>query len=79
MINKKKKKHDEIELLAKTKLNSIEVVIFKVLINSYNSHNELVSVNNLLMMNRFCDMGDQRNSFLTPLSDNLLAIEAIPK
>ena len=35
-------------LLAKTKLNSIEVLISKALIDSNISHNEFVLVNNLL-------------------------------
>ena len=48
-INKKKrKKHDKIVLLAKTNLNTIEVLISKALINSYNNHNEFVSVNSVL-------------------------------
>ena len=33
IIKKKKKKHDKIVLLAKSKLNSIEVIIFKALID----------------------------------------------
>ena len=35
IIKKKKKKHDKIALLAKIKLNTIEVVISRTLINSY--------------------------------------------
>ena len=35
MIKKKKKKHDKIVLLAKFKLNSIEVIISKALIDSW--------------------------------------------
>ena len=35
IIKKKKKKHDKIVLLAKTKLNSIEVFISKALIDSF--------------------------------------------
>ena len=35
IIKKKKKKHDKIALLAKTKLNTIEVVISRTLINSH--------------------------------------------
>ena len=34
--------------MTKTKLNSIEVLIYMALIDSYISHNELVSVNNVL-------------------------------
>ena len=37
---KKIKKHDKIILLGKTKLNSVQVLIFKALINSNNSHDE---------------------------------------
>ena len=35
-------------LLAKTKLNTIEALIFKALIESHINHDELVSVNNVL-------------------------------
>ena len=48
IINKKKKKHGKIELLAKTKLNSIEVLISKALIDSNMSHDELVLINIVL-------------------------------
>ena len=48
IIKKKKKKHDKIVLLAKSKLNSIEVLISKVLINSNISHDEFVLINNVL-------------------------------
>ena len=48
----KKKKHDEIVLLGKDKLNTIEVVISKVLINLSISHDKFFSVKNVLMMNR---------------------------
>ena len=42
MIKKKKKKHDEIVLLAKSKLDSIEALIFKALID-------------LILFNKKCD------------------------
>ena len=45
---KKKNKHDEIVLLRKIKLDTIEVFICKSLIESYISHQEFVSVNNVL-------------------------------
>ena len=48
IIKKKKKKHDQIVLLAKSKLNSIEVLILKALIDSNISHDEFVLINNLL-------------------------------
>ena len=44
----KKNKHDEIVLLRKIKLDAIEVFICKSLIESYISHQEFVSVNNVL-------------------------------
>ena len=47
-IKKKKKKHDKIVLLAKTKINSVEVLILKALTKSYINHNEFVLVNNVL-------------------------------
>ena len=43
-----KNKHDKIVLLAKSKLNSIEVLIFKALIDSNISHGEFVVINNVL-------------------------------
>ena len=47
-IIKKKKKHDKVVLLANSKLNSIEVLISKALIDSNISHNEFVLINNVL-------------------------------
>ena len=47
IIKKKKKKHDKIVLLAKSKLNSIEVLISKALIDSVISHDEFVLINNV--------------------------------
>ena len=47
-IIKKKKKNHEIVLLGKVKLDTIEVLISKALIDSYISHDEFVSVNNML-------------------------------
>ena len=44
----KKKMHYKVVLLGKDRLNAIEVLISKVLINSYISHGEFVSVNNVL-------------------------------
>ena len=45
---KKKKWHDNIVLLRKSKLNAIEVLISKSLIDSYISHDDFVSINNVL-------------------------------
>ena len=46
IIKEKKKKHDKIVLLAKSELNSIEVLISKALIDSVISYNEFVLTNN---------------------------------
>ena len=48
IIKEKKKEHDKTVLLGKTKLNSIEVLISKALIDSVISHNEFVLINNVL-------------------------------
>ena len=47
IIKKKKKNHDKILLLVKSKLKSVEVLIFKTLIDSNISHNEFVLINNV--------------------------------
>ena len=48
IIKKKKKEHDKRVLLAKSKLNNIEVLISKSLIHSNISHNEFVLTNSVL-------------------------------
>ena len=48
IIKKKKNNDNEISLRAKTKLNDIEVLISKVLIDSNISHDEFVLINNAL-------------------------------
>ena len=48
IAKKKKKKLDTTVLLGKDKSNTIKVLIFKALIDSYISHSEFVSVNNVL-------------------------------
>ena len=45
IIKKRKKKHDEIELLGKDELNTIEGLISTALINSCISHDEFVWIN----------------------------------
>ena len=47
-IKKKKKKHSKIVSLAKSKLNRIEILTSKSLIDSSNSHDEFVLINNAL-------------------------------
>ena len=56
IINKKKRKHDKTVLLAKDKFNSAKILIFKALIESYITHDELASVNN--MLREYDDMKD---------------------
>ena len=48
IIKKKKKKHDKIVLLGKDKLNTIEVLTSKALIDSCINHEEVLSINNVL-------------------------------
>ena len=45
---KKKKKHDKIVLLGKDKLNTVEVLISKAVMESYISHDQFFSVNDVL-------------------------------
>ena len=42
IIKKKEKKHDKIVLLAKTKLDTIEVLVSKSLIDAHINHEELL-------------------------------------
>ena len=44
----KRKKYDKTVFLGKTKLNDIEVLIFKTLIHLYINHDEFVSIKNVL-------------------------------
>ena len=48
IIKKKKKKYEEIVLLGKTKLNTLEILISKALVDSCISHDEFVSLINVL-------------------------------
>ena len=48
IIKKKKNKHDKIILLAKTTLITVEIFVYKVLINSNISHDEFTLINNVL-------------------------------
>ena len=57
IIKEKKKKHDKIVLLAKSKFNSIEVLNSKVLTNLDTSHNEFILINNV--MKEFYDMKEE--------------------
>ena len=57
---KKKKKHDKIVLLAKSKLNNIEVLISKTLIDSNISHDAFALINNILK--EFYDLKEEIKS-----------------
>ena len=48
IIKKIKKKHNKIVLLAKARLNAIEILISKILVDLYINHDKFVSVNNVL-------------------------------
>ena len=48
LIKKKKKEHDKTALLARTKLNSIKVLLFKHLIDSNINHDKFVLIINVL-------------------------------
>ena len=48
ITKKKKKKHNNMALLAKSELNGIDVLISKALIDSNISHGEFVLINNVL-------------------------------
>ena len=54
IINKQNKKHNKIVLLAKSKLNSIEVLTSNVFIGSNISHDEFILINNVV--EEFYDM-----------------------
>ena len=56
-IKKKKKEHDKIVFLAKSKLHRVEVLISKALINSDVSHDEIALINNVLK--EFYDMKEE--------------------
>ena len=47
IIKKNKKNHEKIALLGKSKLNSIDVLISKALIDSNISHDEFILTNNV--------------------------------
>ena len=63
VIKKKKKNSDKIILLAKSKLNSIEVLISKASINSVINHDELVLINTVLK--EFDKMKEEIKNFKT--------------
>ena len=63
MIKKKIKKQNKIVLLAKTNLNTIEVLIPKVLIDSYVSHEKIISL--IKALKEYDDMKEEPKIFET--------------
>ena len=61
IIKKRKKKHDKILSLAKSKLNSVQILISKALIDSNTTHNEFVFKNNV--PKEFDDMKEEIKNF----------------
>ena len=54
-------------MLTKTKLNSIEVLISRGLINSYSSHDKFISVNNMLT-----ELDDMKEALKNPKTINMV-------
>ena len=52
IMKKRRKEHDKIALLVKDQLNSIELLIYGTLINSYISHDTFVLANNVLNLKK---------------------------
>ena len=76
---KKKKKHDKIVLLLKPKLNSIEVLISKALIDSVISHDEFVLINNVLkkynkMKEEIKNLKTLKNNLQVYLKNNFITL-----
>ena len=63
IIKKKKKKYNQIVLLAKSKLDSIEVLISKALINSVISHDQFVSI--YIVLKEYNEMKEENKNLKT--------------
>ena len=63
IIKKKKKKYNKIVLLAKSKLDSIEVLISKALINSVISHDQFVSI--YIVLKEYNEMKEENKNLKT--------------
>ena len=63
IIKKKKKNHDKIIFLVRSKLNEIEVLISKALIDYNISHDEFVLINNVLK-----EYDEIRNQYISRLN-----------
>ena len=66
MTINKKKKHDQLLMLAKSKFNSIEILISQALIDLDISHEELIMILNekdkyeIMKYNLICENGDEK-------------------
>ena len=74
MKKNKKNEHDKMVLLGKDKLNIIEVLISKALIDSYISHDEFVSVKNALK--EYNEMKEEIKNPENPVEYNIRLIKA---
>ena len=45
---KKRKKHDKVELLGNAKIDTIKILLYRALIDSYINHGDFISVNYML-------------------------------
>ena len=63
IVKERKMKHDKIVLIAKSKLNSIEVLVSKALIDSNIRHDEFVLINNALK--KYEDMKEEIKNLKT--------------
>ena len=68
IMKKTHKKYKKILLLGKDKLNTIEVLISKDLIDWYISHDEFVSINN--MLRKFYEMKEEITNYETSSEHN---------
>ena len=60
--SEKRKEHNKLVLLAKAKINSVEILISKALIDSYINQNKSVLVNNVLR--KYDDMKEAIDLFI---------------
>ena len=61
IIKKKKKRHNKKVMLAKYKINSIEVLMSKAFIHTSTSHDEFALINNVLK--EYCNMKEKIKNF----------------
>ena len=69
ITKKKKKKHEKVVLSAKPKLNSIEVLISKALINLVISHDDFILIN--LALKKYNEMKEEIKSLKTYINISL--------